>query len=190
MKLLVGLGNPGDKYRATRHNVGFMVVDELARRHRIQVKKRGYQGFYGVGRLETEQATLLLPQTFMNRSGVSVNAAYQSLGLGPEDLIVVYDDLDLPFGRLRIRDGGGHGGHNGLKDIVAVLGSRDFVRLRVGIGRPEHDNITAHVLSGFSGTEQKQLPRLLEGAVAALETILRDGVSVGMNKFNNFNLED
>lgn len=190
MKLLVGLGNPGDRYAATRHNIGFEVAGETARRHRISLKKKGYQGVYGVGRVAGVETTILLPQTFMNRSGSSVQSAFRSLGISPGDLTVIYDDLDLPFGRLRIRNGGGHGGHNGLKDLIAVLGTRDFVRLRIGIGRPEHDDVTGHVLSRFSSDEQKSLPRLLETASDAAAEILAEGAVQAMNRYNQFNLFD
>ncbi|MDA3902575.1 MAG: aminoacyl-tRNA hydrolase [Desulfuromusa sp.] len=190
MKLLVGLGNPGDKYSATRHNIGFMVAEQVALRHRIALKKKGYQGSYGVGRVVTQETTILLPQTFMNCSGSSVNAAYRSLGIDPGDLIVIYDDLDLPFGRLRVKVDGGHGGHNGLRDIVAVLGCKDIVRLRVGIGRPEHGDVTGHVLSRFATDEQKLLPQLLDVAADAVEKILSSGTTEAMNSFNNYNLLD
>lgn len=188
MKLLVGLGNPGAKYAQTRHNVGFLVAERLAGRHAIALKKKGYQGVYGVGRAAGEQATILLPQTFMNHSGASVNAAYRSLGISPGDLIVIYDDLDLPFGRLRIRPDGGHGGHNGMRDIVAMLGRGDFVRLKVGIGRPERGDVTGHVLGRFAPEEQKILPQLLDAAADAAEVVLSAGAAVAMNRFNNYNL--
>jgi len=190
VKLLVGLGNPGDKYSATRHNIGFMVAEQVALRHRIALKKKGYQGSYGVGRVATQETTILLPQTFMNCSGSSVNAAYRSLGIDPGDLIVIYDDLDLPFGRLRVKADGGHGGHNGLRDIVAVLGCNDFVRLRVGIGRPERGDVTGHVLSRFATDEQKLLPQLLDAAADTVEKILASGTTEAMNSFNNYNLLD
>ncbi|MEA3362349.1 MAG: aminoacyl-tRNA hydrolase [Thermodesulfobacteriota bacterium] len=190
MKLLVGLGNPGDKYAATRHNVGFMVAEQVARCHRIALKKKGYQGIYGVGKAVTQETTILLPQTFMNCSGSSVNSAYQSLGITPGDLIVIYDDLDLPFGRLRIKADGGHGGHNGLRDIVSVLGRKDFTRLRIGIGRPERSDVTRHVLSRFDTREQKLLPQLLDAAVEAVEKILLNGTTEAMNSFNNYSLLD
>ena len=190
MKLLVGLGNPGTKYMATRHNIGFMVADHVAAGNRIALKKKGYQGFYGVGKIATEETTILMPQTFMNCSGASVNAAYKSLGVSSGDLIVIYDDLDLPFGRLRIKVDGGHGGHNGLRDIISVVGCRDFIRLRIGIGKPEHDNITGHVLSRFSPNEQKLLPQLIDTARDAVEKILTDGTNVAMNSFNSYNLLD
>lgn len=190
MNLLVGLGNPGQKYEGTRHNIGFMVAEQVAQENRIALKKKGYQGLYGVGRVASRETTVLLPQTFMNRSGASVKAATQSLGVTSGDLIVIYDDLDLPFGRLRIKCDGGHGGHNGIRDIIAILGVRDFIRIRVGIGRPDHGNITAHVLSRFSTEEQKMLPQLLTDASQAVEVVMRDGVIEAMNRFNGYNLYD
>ncbi len=188
MKLLVGLGNPGDRYAGSRHNAGFLVASRVAERHRISLKKKGYQGIYGVGRVAGEETTILLPQTFMNRSGGSVNAASRSLGVAPGDLIVIHDDLDLPMGRIRVRPEGGHGGHNGLRDIIAVFGRKDFVRLKVGIGRPERGDVTDYVLGRFHAGEQKLLPQLLDLAADAVEMILTDGVSAAMNKFNNCNL--
>jgi PTH1 family peptidyl-tRNA hydrolase len=190
MNLLVGLGNPGSKYLETRHNVGFMVAEQIAANNAISLKKKGYQGIYGVGQVAARETTLLLPQTFMNCSGVSVKAATQSLGINPGDLLVIYDDLDLPFGRLRIKTDGGHGGHNGIRDIVRLLGYNDFVRLRIGIGRPEHGNVTSHVLSRFTPDEQKNLPRLLEDAATAAEHVLSVGAIKAMNTFNGYNLDD
>jgi len=190
VKLLVGLGNPGTKYAGTRHNAGFLVAERVAERHRIALKKKGYQGIYGVGRAVGEETTILLPQTFMNCSGASVNAAYKSLGVTPGDLIVIYDDLDLPLGRIRIRPEGGHGGHNGIRDIIAIAGFKDFIRVKVGIGRPERGDVTSHVLGRFNSDEQKLVPQVLDLAADAVETILTDGVLVAMNKFNNCNLLD
>lgn len=188
MKLLVGLGNPGDKYAGTRHNAGFLVAERIAERHRIALKKKGYQGVYGVGRAAGEETTILLPQAFMNCSGASVNAAYKSLGVTPGDLIVIYDDLDLPLGRIRIRPDGGHGGHNGMRDIIAIAGFKDFIRIKVGIGRPERGDVTSHVLGRFNADEQKLLPKVLDLAADAAEAILTDGVLAAMNRFNNCNL--
>jgi len=184
LKLLVGLGNPGAKYVGTRHNIGFMVAERFAERHRISLKKKGYQGIYGVGRAVGAETTVLLPQTFMNLSGASVNAAFLSLGVTPGDLIVAYDDLDLPFGSLRIKVDGGHGGHNGIRDICSVLGRKDFIRLRVGIGRPDHGNTTGHVLGRFSAEEGRDLSGVIEAAADAVEAIIAEGVAPAMNRFN------
>lgn len=189
MKLIVGLGNPGEKYRLTRHNVGFMLAERLAAQADISLKKKGYLGLYGAGRLDQQQLTILLPQTFMNLSGTSVNAAYQALGISPGDLIVIHDDLDLPFGALRIKSGGGHGGHNGLRNICALLGCSDFIRVRMGIGRPEHESadITRHVLSSYTREQHSALNEQLERGVAAVREILTTGVQAAMNIYNRTN---
>lgn len=186
MKLVVGLGNPGAKYAGTRHNVGFLVAEELARRCGISLKKSGYQGIYGVGRMGGQETTILLPQTFMNLSGVSVAAACKSLGVEPGDLIVVHDDIDLSFGMLKIRVGGGHGGHNGIRSICGVLGGGDFVRIKVGVGRPPAGgDVAGYVLNPFSATERSRLGTVVENSAIAIETLLARGTAQAMNEFNN-----
>lgn len=190
MKLLVGLGNYGAEYAATRHNIGFMVAEQVARRFAIALKKKGYQGVYGVGSVASQQTTIILPQTYMNRSGACVNAASCALQIEPADIVVIYDDLDLPFGRLKISKEGGHGGHNGIRDIISVLGRRDFVRLRVGIGKPEQGDVTPHVLGLFTAAERVGLSTMVAAAADAAELIIHGGADVAMNKFNNFNLEE
>jgi PTH1 family peptidyl-tRNA hydrolase len=189
LKLIVGLGNPGERYAETRHNIGFMVVSRLASGAGIALKRQGYQGIYGVGRVVGEEVAMLLPQTFMNRSGTSVAPACQSLGVPPGDLIVVHDEIDLPFGTLRIKAGGGHGGHNGLRSITDALGHGDFVRVRLGVGRPPTGgDVSGHVLSRFAAAERKLLPELLDRAAAAVETILTRGSAAAMNEFNGSSL--
>lgn len=186
MKLIAGLGNPGAKYAATRHNVGFMVAEALAATAGISLKKQGHQGIYGVGRVAGQECTILLPQTYMNLSGASVGSAYKSLGLSPGDLIVIHDDIDLPFGTLKLRPGGGHGGHNGIRSIREVLGSGDFVRLKIGVGRPVGaGDVAGHVLSAFSSVERSLLDRVLAGSLQALTILLERGVGAAMNEFNN-----
>lgn len=186
MMLVAGLGNPGERYAATRHNVGFMVVQRLAATHGIALKKNGHQGVYGVGRIAGVEATLLLPQTFMNLSGASVGSASKSLGIEPGDLIVVHDEIDLPFGALRIKVGGGHGGHNGLRSICGTLGSGDFLRLRIGVGRPPQGaDVAGYVLSPFATRERSDLDPVLAAGAAALETLLVRGQAAAMNEFNN-----
>ncbi len=186
MKLLVGLGNPGDKYASTRHNIGFMAVERFADRHGLKLKKKGHQAFYGTGNAGGVSLTALLPQTFMNNSGVSVKSAVSSLGREPGDLIVVHDELDLPFGTIKLKDGGGHGGHNGLRSINQNLGDGNYIRLRLGIGRPPGGgDVTPHVLGGFNATERKNLDVYLDLAADALESILHDGLDRAMNQFNN-----
>ncbi len=186
MKLIAGLGNPGAKYTETRHNVGFMVAEALAAEAGVSLKKKGHQGFYGVGRVAGQECTILLPQTYMNLSGVSIGSAYKSLGITPGDLIVVHDDIDLPFGTLKLRVGGGHGGHNGIRSIREVLGSGEFVRLKIGVGRPAGvGDVAGHVLSAFSSSERNLLDRVLAGSIQALTLLLERGVSAAMNEFNN-----
>lgn len=186
MKLVAGLGNPGPKYAATRHNVGFMVVERLAQEAGIALKKHGHQGIYGVGRVGGEEVALLLPQTYMNLSGASVASACKSLGVTPGDLVVVHDDIEIPFGALRIRAGGGHGGHNGIRSIREVLGTGDFIRAKVGIGRPPAGgDVAAWVLSPFSAEERRHLDAIAANAARAVETILAGGTQQAMNQFNN-----
>ena len=185
MRLIVGLGNPGSRYAETRHNIGFMVVERLAERAGIALKKKGHQGVYGVGRVAGVEAALLLPQTFMNLSGASVGSASRSLGVAPGDLIVVHDDIDLPFGALRIRCGGGHGGHNGIRHIREVLGTGDFLRVKVGVGRPEAGaDVAGYVLHGFSSQERKRLDDVMTNVAQAIEVLLTQGLREAMNGFH------
>jgi len=189
LKLIVGLGNPGIEYAETRHNIGFMVAVSLADRAGIALKRKGYQGLYGVGRIVGEEATILLPQTFMNRSGASVAPACQSLGVEPGDLIVVHDEIDLAFGCLRIKAGGGHGGHNGLRSIGADLGETGYKRLRMGVGRPPAGgDVSAHVLSRFNAAERALLEKYVETATEALEDLVRNGAQDAMSRYNNRDL--
>ena len=185
MKLIVGLGNPGTRYSRTRHNVGFLVVERLSERHRIPLDRRAYAGRIGRGRVGAGSAVLLEPWTFMNASGDSVARACQGLALEDvsRDLVLVYDDVDLPFGRLRVRPGGSSGGHQGVSDVIECLGREDFARLRFGVGRSEADTVD-HVLRGFTRIEEGRMARHLDRAVDALETVLAEGVERAMNRFN------
>jgi len=186
LKLIVGLGNPGIEYAETRHNIGFMVATTLADRAGISLKRKGYQGLYGVGRVAGEEATILLPQTFMNRSGASVAPACQSLGVEPGDLTVIHDEIDLDFGTLRVKVGGGHGGHNGLRSTGSALGVPGYNRLRMGVGRPPGGgDVSRHVLSRFSAAERSQLLKFIEIAAEAIEVLLREGPQAAMNSYNN-----
>lgn len=187
MKLVVGLGNPGPQYAATRHNVGFMVAERLAARAGVSLQQKKFQGYFGRGRLDGEDLAILLPQTFMNCSGASVGPACKFLNLDAEHLIVVHDDIDLPFGALRIKVGGGHAGHNGLRDIVKVL-SGDFCRIRIGVDRPQHGNVADYVLKPFAGEERQKLETVLDEAVAALKVLLAQGAQQAMNEFNGRNI--
>lgn len=185
MKLIVGLGNPGAKYAGTRHNAGFSVIDELAERHNIKVDTCKHKALIGKGVINGEKVILAMPQTFMNLSGESVRAIMDFYKLTGDDLIVVYDDIDLDVGKIRIREKGSAGGHNGMKNIILHSGSQDFVRVRVGVGKkPEHMDLADHVLSRFS---REDLPFMREScgkACDALEVILSDGAVAAMNRYN------
>jgi PTH1 family peptidyl-tRNA hydrolase len=185
VKLIVGLGNPGMEYAETRHNIGFMIASRLAERAGVALKRKGFEAFYGTGRVSGEEATILLPQTYMNRSGASVAPACQSLGVAPGDLIVVHDEIDLDYGTVRIKVGGGHGGHNGLRSICGVLDDTGFVRLRAGIGRPPAGgDVSSYVLNRFNAAERAGLVDFIATAVAALETVLVNGPQAAMNNYN------
>jgi len=184
-RLIVGLGNPGPGYARHRHNVGFMVVDRFAERHGFRFGKREANALVATGSFDGAPLALAKPQAFMNRSGEPVRALVRRYTRGPADLIVVYDEMDLPLGRLRIRKEGSHGGHNGMRDIIAALGTQDFVRVRLGVGRPPSGEDTVdHVLSPFTPDERPIVESMLDAGVAALESILRDGVDAAMNRFN------
>jgi peptidyl-tRNA hydrolase, PTH1 family len=186
VKLIAGLGNPGARYAETRHNIGFMVARRLAETSGISLKRMSYQGVCGVGRVAGEECLILLPQTFMNVSGASVASAVRSLGIALGDLLVIHDDIEIPFGTIRIRPGGGHGGHNGIRSIQGVLGSGDFIRIKVGVGRPQPEREVAdYVLSPFSREESARLGRVLDNTVSAIEAILAGGIQKAMNEFNN-----
>lgn len=188
MKLVVGLGNPGPEYADTRHNAGFRIVERLAQRHGIVLRRERRLGArLGAGSVRGVGVTLLEPQGFMNCSGGAVAAALAELALADPgaDLLIVYDDLDLPFGRLRIRPGGGAGGHRGLADVQDRLGRSDFPRLRFGIGRPPPGvDPVDHVLAPFAVEEAAQLPALVDAAADAIEAILSEGVEAAIGRFN------
>lgn len=188
MKLVVGLGNPGPEYAETRHNVGFRIVERLAERHGIALRReRRFHGLFGDGVVRGVAVGLLAPHTWMNLSGKAVVAAVDALPLGDlaSDLVVVYDDLDLPFGRLRVRPGGSAGGHNGLADVQERLGRSDFPRLRFGIGRPTAGgDPVEYVLAPFDVAQRAALEARVALAADALEAILAEGVAAAMNRFN------
>ncbi|MGE4544919.1 MAG: aminoacyl-tRNA hydrolase [Pedobacter sp.] len=186
MKLLVGLGNPGPEYASTRHNIGFLVAQKFAEKMGLSLKRQAHQAILGAGCAGGQEVMVLLPQTYMNRSGISVVSACKAKSIAVKDLVVIHDEIDLPFGSVRIKVGGGHGGHNGLRSIADLLGSRDFTRLRVGVGRPIGQmDVAKYVLSSFSSTEKSQLESVLENSVMALEVLLQKGAQQAMNEFNN-----
>lgn len=185
MKLIVGLGNPGERYEDTRHNVGFQVIDALAQKAGIALTSNKFGGEFGQGSVRGEKAALLKPQTYMNCSGDSVGPAARFYKVTGEDLIVVHDELDMPLGRLQLKKGGGTGGHHGLDSIVDRLGTDDFVRIRLGIGKPEaKERTVGHVLGGFGRDEAPLWKEVSERAVAAIEALLKVGLAKAMNDFN------
>ncbi len=185
-RLVVGLGNPGDAYAKTRHNAGFMVVDALADKYAIAVNRHKFDAVFGRGAMEGVDVLLLEPMAYMNRSGPPVQKIAAYFKLLYKDILIVHDDIDLGFGRLKIKEKGGHGGHKGLRSIMDALGGGDFTRLRIGVGRPETgDNVTGHVLGGFSSDEAQMLDRIVSSARDAVVTILCKGTKEGMNRFNN-----
>jgi peptidyl-tRNA hydrolase, PTH1 family len=187
-QLIVGLGNPGTKYDRTRHNVGFDLLDILAKRWQISLSDRKqFQGIYGEGfGNHNAKVRLLKPQTFMNLSGQSVRAAIDWFKLPPESVMVVYDDLDLPLGKLRLRLSGSAGGHNGMKSIISHLGTQNFPRVRIGIGKSfgEKDTIS-HVLGKFSGEETPIVKEVIELTNDSIELSLKQGVEKAMSLYNN-----
>jgi PTH1 family peptidyl-tRNA hydrolase len=187
-KLICGLGNPGAEYAGNRHNVGFLVLDAVSQRVSIEVKQRKFDGRVGQGTLGNHRLLLFKPETFMNASGTAVAAAARFFKVSPGDLLVIHDELDLPFGRLQLKSGGGPGGHRGLSSIIEWLGSDEFARLRVGIGKPEgpgaKEQVVGHVLSDFAPEEQKALPELIGKAADAVEAWCVDGLASAMNRFN------
>jgi peptidyl-tRNA hydrolase, PTH1 family len=187
-KLLVGLGNPGPKYLWTRHNAGFIVLDRFAQLAGIPLTKKSFSGLYGEGNHRGERLLLLKPQTFMNLSGRSVTEALRFHKLTCADLIVIHDDLDIPFGFVKVKEGGGHGGHNGLRSLMQELGGGQFVRVRVGIGRPAHGDVVNYVLTNYGAEEMVGLPRLVDGVVDLVEQLLVDGVAKTMSLWNNKDL--
>jgi PTH1 family peptidyl-tRNA hydrolase len=188
LKLIVGLGNPGPKYLWTRHNVGFMVIDRLSSLSGISVSRKNFSGLSGEGSYAGSRLLLLKPQTFMNLSGRSVAEVVRFHKLSLQDLVVIHDDLDVPFGRLKLKEGGGHAGHNGLRSLVQELGGNDFIRLRIGIGRPVHGDVVNYVLTNFSADEMPDLPAILDGATDGLDLLLREGLARAMSQFNNKDL--
>ena len=207
ISLIVGLGNPGAEYERTRHNIGFMAVDRLATSWSISLgKEKRFYGIFGEGRLSPRLASsgkirLLKPTTYMNVSGQSVRACADWFKGNPENILVIYDDMDLPLGKLRLRPSGSAGGHNGMKSIISHLGTQNFPRLRLGIGRggkndvdgaiasKANQNVTSHVLGGFSTTETKILPEIFDLAESTVTSILADGLEKAMSLYNSRSID-
>ncbi|MEE2903645.1 MAG: aminoacyl-tRNA hydrolase [Myxococcota bacterium] len=185
MKLIVGLGNPGGEYDETRHNVGFQVIDELKRQFSHAVFDKKFKGLVTRARIGGEDAILLKPMTYMNLSGESVGPAAGFYKIPPEDIIVVHDELDIEPGRIKLKKGGGHGGHNGLKSLVKHLPNANFTRVRLGIGRPPPRWETAnYVLGKFTKQEQPIIEEVIRSATKAVEVILEEGLPSAMKEYN------
>jgi PTH1 family peptidyl-tRNA hydrolase len=183
--VIVGLGNPGTQYERTRHNAGFLLVRELAAAHNIGIRLERHGALVGDGNVGAHRCLLALPQTYMNRSGASVRRLLSFTGLDPGALVVVHDDMDLPLGRLRLRRGGGAGGHRGIASLLEHLGSPDFTRLKIGVGRPpEGVPAEGYVLQEFATSERDTLRGALARGVAALEVLLASGLDAAMNACN------
>ena len=185
MRLVVGLGNPGTRYERTRHNAGFATGRLLADRHGIGLRDKRFRARMGRGRIGDETVILALPQTWMNRSGDSIGPMAGYYKLAREEVIVIHDELDLPFGSVKVKAGGGHGGHNGLRDLVTKMGGGQFDRVRIGIGRPDGPMDPAdYVLARWSTEQAPAVPSVVDRAADCIEAVLRDGVREAMNRFN------
>jgi PTH1 family peptidyl-tRNA hydrolase len=183
--LVVGLGNPGDEYRGSRHNLGADVVELLAERHGARLRKRKERALVDEVMIDGKRVALAVPLTYVNESGYAVGALVRRFGVTPEQLVVVHDELDLPVAELKVKSGGGLAGHNGLRSIVAHLHTKDFQRVRLGVGKPVSKERGAdHVLNRFSKRERAEVDVTVEQAADAVEAIARDGVDAAMNRFN------
>jgi len=185
VKAIFGLGNPGVHYQWSRHNVGFRVVDRFAEEYRILVCTKRFKAVYGTGLIDSQRVLLLKPMTFMNLSGEAVQKAVHFFHIEMKDLIVVHDDLDLAFGRVRFKRWGGDGGHQGVRSIVESLGGNAFLRLKVGIGRPPKGMDPAeYVLEPFDATEQAELEGILSRAADSLKVLISEGIEAAMNRYH------
>jgi PTH1 family peptidyl-tRNA hydrolase len=193
MKLIVGLGNPGFLYARNRHNVGFMCVSHLAKMQKIPFDRKQGAARTGIGNIARYKVVVARPQTYMNSSGESVNTLMKKLNVAPSDLIIIHDDLDLPVGKIRLRLGGSSGGHKGIDSIISRIGTRDFYRIRVGIGRPDggessdaakEEAVIAYVLSDFTSEEKKTIDETMPQVSEAIACLLAEGLETAMNKYN------
>lgn len=187
MWLIVGLGNPGNEYKITRHNIGFMAMDAFLRSVQAPAAKQEHKAFTWKMKMDDVDVLMAQPQTFMNRSGESVQALMNFYKIPLENLVVIHDEIDQAFGQLKIQKNRGHGGHNGVRDITEKLGSMDYIRLRLGVGRPPHPsmNVADYVLQKFTSEEMNQLPDFFQKAFDAVESIIFDGIQKASTKFNS-----
>lgn len=188
MILIVGLGNPGKQYEQTRHNIGFDVIDYMANKYNIDVNREKFKGICGEGFIENTKVILLKPLTYMNLSGESIRELANFYKLEDDEIIVVYDDISLDIGRLRIREKGSAGGHNGIKSIIQNLGGDKFPRVKVGVGQPK-DNLVNHVLGKFSKEDREHIEKVIPVVSDAIVEIVKNDAKESMNKFNGVNIE-
>lgn len=192
MKLIAGLGNPGIRYRFSRHNMGFLVLDRLADRHRVSMDQQRFGASFGKGSISGHSVLLVTPQDYMNLSGIAIRKFFDYYRMARADVVIVHDDLDLPFGTIRMKADGGSAGHKGLISIIDHLGDGDFNRIRLGIGRPgRREMVEGHVLSPFSAEEMNGLPQVIDTAAEMLTEWLTSGIQAAMCKYhgktiNNF----
>ena len=186
MYAIIGLGNPEKKYDKTRHNIGFDVIDELASQMGVQVNTKRHKALCGVGQIGSEKVILVKPQTYMNLSGESIREVVNFYKISNEEVIVIYDDISLEVGRLRIREKGSHGGHNGIKSIIANLGTDVFPRVKIGVGAPK-GNLVSHVLGKFSDDEVEILRETIKASSDAVSIMISKDTKEAMNKLNGFN---
>lgn len=194
MFLIAGLGNLGKDYEITRHNIGFLTIDKIAEDAGVKISKKGFQSLYNLGEFENNKILLLKPQTYMNNSGNALREAKEFYKIDTDKIIVIHDEIDLPLGRIKLKKDGGSAGHNGIKSIIANIGSDNFARVRVGVGKPyDKDKVIKHVLTGFSTEERERLPEVIESARDSVYEIIRNGIEKAMNRFNiraEKNIED
>ena len=186
MYLVVGLGNPGKEYEGTRHNIGFEAIDYLSDKYNIELNREKFKGVFGEGFIKGKKVILLKPTTYMNLSGESIREVINFYKISNEEVIVIYDDISLEVGRLRIREKGSHGGHNGIKSIIANLGTDVFPRIKVGVGAPK-GNLVSHVLGKFSEDEIEVLRETIKASSDAVSIMMKADTKEAMNKLNGFN---
>lgn len=185
MYIIAGLGNPGKEYAGSRHNVGFMTLDELADRYNIDVREKAHKALIGKGMIEGNKVILVKPQTYMNLSGESIRSVMDYYKTEPSEFIVIYDDISLEPGQIRIRKKGSAGGHNGIKNIIAHLGTQEFPRIRIGVGeKPARMDLADYVLGHFSKEEKERMEQAFKDGAAAAVAMMNDGVDTAMNRFN------
>ncbi|MCF0146957.1 MAG: aminoacyl-tRNA hydrolase [Clostridium sp.] len=187
MFLIVGLGNPGKEYDGTRHNIGFEAIDSLGRKYSIDLNKSKFKGVFGEGFIEGKKVILLKPTTYMNLSGESIREVIDFYKIDNNNIIVIYDDISLEIGKLRIREKGSAGGHNGIKSIIANMNTDVFPRIKIGVGQPKGD-LVSHVLGRFNKEEEQDLKEVIEASIKAVEIIIKNGAKTAMNELNGFKL--